>query len=163
MTDTAEKLAEALAQIVLIEADSTTIAADKIRGAARIARAALDANRADRAKGAVTDEMVERACRALCAANHWNPDEPVKYSGSKRTVHNRDGSVCTQWMMHQSNARSILESLPMLGVPDGWQLVPREPTGAMLASTMGIVRNCALASEAWRKMLAAAPKPEVSE
>ena len=47
---------------------------------------------------------------------------------------------------------------PAPGVPDGWQLVPIEPTQEMLASAWGI-DSCDI-DGTYKAMLASAPKPE---
>src|SRR5688500_14923985 len=63
-------------------------------------------------RGALVDDaMVERGCRAVCAANGWNPDEPVTYSGTRLIPCNPDGSKMRQWQMHEHNCRAAIESV----------------------------------------------------
>ena len=46
-------------------------------------------------------------------------------------------------------------------VPDGWQVVPKEPTSGMIVAGDAAERFCgmALAARVWPAMLAAAPRP----
>lgn len=54
-----------------------------------------------------------------------------------------------------ASARARVEALCV--VPDGWRLVPAEPTGEMVKA--GIAANDGIVSDIYRAMLAAAPPP----
>jgi hypothetical protein len=58
----------------------------------------------------VTDALIEIGCRAICARNGWNPDEPATYSGTHTKCRNRDGSLVPQWSMHANDVRAALEA-----------------------------------------------------
>lgn len=125
MTDLEDKLAEALRDLLMHVAYREPYARTQFQ----IARAVLAAYDAERAKpAAVTDEMCETALDAFYGEDDWRKD----YDGE-------------HWKPI-SCMRAALESIaPMLasaqvGVPDGWQLVPKIATEDMI--------------------LAAAPKPE---
>jgi hypothetical protein len=64
----------------------------------------------ERAQPQVTDALIEIGCRAICARNGWNPDEPVTYSGTHTKCQNRDGSLVPQWSMHANDVRAALEA-----------------------------------------------------
>lgn len=115
-----DKLAEALRDAVFVAAmldaiceTDGTVDRMKARDAACRVREALQALAAEkrRAREGVTDEMVKQACRALCVYNHWDPDEPVTYSGTHKFVREKDGSIVRQWQMHISNVRAALEAV----------------------------------------------------
>lgn len=54
-------------------------------------------------------------------------------------------------------ARAALESLPAASVPDGWKLVPVEPTDGMQDAHKRV--RASGACHVWSTMLAAAPNP----
>ncbi|MGL4756448.1 MAG: hypothetical protein ACRCXB_29180 [Aeromonadaceae bacterium] len=65
----------------------------------------------------------------------------------------------------RERARDLLAGqLPAPVVPEGWQLVPVNPTSEMIsAGNAALAYDCCsgTADEAWPAMLSAAPKPEV--
>lgn len=68
------------------------------------------ADREERAQAGITDAVIETACRALCVHHHWDPDEPVTYSGTRKKARDPDGHVVLQWEMHVPEARIFLQS-----------------------------------------------------
>lgn len=61
--------------------------------------------------------------------------------------------------------RAVIDSQPKSSIPDGWKLVPIEPTEEMIEGFWGEIKHgkeeIAAAKEAYFDMLAAAPSPEV--
>lgn len=61
-----------------------------------------------RGSGVVDEAMVERGCRAICADNGGNPDEPIVYDGTKTVVKDYDGKPVPQWQIHERDVRVAL-------------------------------------------------------
>jgi hypothetical protein len=59
--------------------------------------------------GVVSDEDVERACRAICARLGHDPDERCRYTGGK-LVRDKHGNTYSYWTTYQVDARTVLES-----------------------------------------------------
>lgn len=59
----------------------------------------------------VNEGAVEAACRAICAAYGWDPDEHVTYSGTRRKVFDREGKPILQWQMHERDVRAAFPAL----------------------------------------------------
>ena len=100
----------------------------------------------------VSDEVVEAMCRAH-SASHRQSDDWDRFGPRTQAE-------------HKAAMRSALALLPG-GVPDGWVLVPKEPTEAMVNAVwhhwlhgMGHSQECM--RDALRAMLSASPK-EVSQ
>jgi hypothetical protein len=62
------------------------------------------------ADSSVTPEMVEAACRAICAEYGWDADEPVTYSGTRTKARQRDASLIPQWQMHEKDVRIAIRA-----------------------------------------------------
>ena len=56
------------------------------------------------------DAVVESVCRAYCESKHWDPDEPVTYSGTRKVCKDSDGHIVKQWEMHQEDARFFISA-----------------------------------------------------
>lgn len=73
--------------------------------------ALVEQNTQLRNKLIINDAMIEKACRALCAFNKWDADEPATYSGTRKKVKHKDGTVCLQWELHRNEVNAILQSV----------------------------------------------------
>lgn len=59
----------------------------------------------------ITDAMVEKGARAICAYWKHDPDEPVRYAGRNgKIVRDPDGNKLPQWTMHRIDSRAVLEA-----------------------------------------------------
>jgi hypothetical protein len=105
------------------------------------------------AEGMVTEEMVEKGARAICNRYGWNPDE-VQSGGMISFPH-------PLWKVRAADVRAALEAA-LAARPDGWVLVPREPTEAM----RNVIENASVVygttDELWSALVAAA-QPEQGE
>lgn len=71
------------------------------------------------------------------------------------TTTNFGGTVTTGRLLEKIDAL-LAGQVPAQAVPEGWQLVPVEPTEEILRA----IRSCVLVESCYSAMLAAAPKPE---
>ena len=98
-----------------------------------------------------TDEDVEKAARAICD-EEWNGTQPPF-----------DRKPPSFGKRYRTWARAaLLAAQPPSAVPEGWRLVPVEPTEAMLAPYRGLYRTRIsrdTAARMWREMLAVASPP----
>lgn len=109
----------------------------------------------------VTDEMVEKAARAMCEAADDNWDWSVFY------IVDANDTAETAQNLYREMARAALEAtlsarVRGVAVPEGWQLVPKEPTTEMLKSVWSLhhANGREIASVIYEALLAAAPKQE---
>lgn len=102
---------------------------------------------------------------AELAALRAAQQEPVTLCRDVVVKHG-DGDSALQTLLRQGTPIFLAQPLP--AVPDGWQLVPKEPTEEMLISgqeaittcfrTHDAIEDCTHSKAAWTAMLAAAPK-----
>jgi len=85
----------------------------------------------------VSDEMIELGCRAICKANGWNADEPVK-CGNK-IAHGPSGKTTPQWQMWEKEVRAALEAVAANLIErhasDAGEAVACKHTGTFTAET----------------------------
>lgn len=73
-----------------------------------------------------------------------------------------DKKLAKQWAQSGFNPRPLYTAPPAVAMPDGWKLVPVEPTDGMLWALYGFLVGQLTEPDYQRyhAMLAAAPKPE---
>lgn len=84
--------------------------------------------------------------------------------GERRQFASVDNSVSQTWPIDNGFTWTIEPLyLPRMLSPEGWQLVPKEPTEEMLFAYTKCKTTAGerWAAHQWHAMLAAAPKPEV--
>ncbi|ENI8088789.1 hypothetical protein AB5Q65_003442 [Salmonella enterica] len=86
------------------------------------------------------------------AFNDWNNDENLPIAGV--------GAKNAAWLAWQARA-AMLHTGNSPATPDGWQLVPKEPTEAMNKAGWAAINEHDAINPTYRAMLAAAPQQEV--
>lgn len=111
-------------------------------------------------------EMAEQQQQPLCMAKRIEELETQVRVMAELLRELRDG-VEGEWCFPDDlDVRidaALAGKLPAPVVPEGWQLVPVNPTSEMIsAGNAALAYDCCsgTADEAWPAMLAAAPKPE---
>lgn len=113
----------------------------------------------------ITHHEAEAAADRLICSLFKNDGERARVSIPARPDH--DDDLVIKSYIRQRRRASTAPETPAPSVPDGWKLVPVEPTGAMkvaggeaLSQSIG---SWGEPSVSYRAMLAAAPEPPVQE
>jgi len=105
-------------------------------------------------------ESIEAQARRLGRIGAWAPGDylckcqcGVTFSGDKRAVQ------CLPCAVAALAAEKARPDLPVVTVPEGWALVPVEPTREMWAAGMKAQYAPSSSGDIWAAMIAAAPPP----
>lgn len=113
----------------------------------------------------ITHHEAEAAADRLICSLFKNDGERARVSIPARPDH--DDDLVIKSYIRQQRRASTAPDTPAPSLPDGWKLVPVEPTDAMESAGVQVqyeaVRDWGNPLAVYRAMLAAAPKPPVQE
>jgi hypothetical protein len=127
--------------------------------------AAADAILAAVIEHATSDEAVERAVKAYRTTDDFNP-YPIAHRAAIRAAIGGENIIIEDLSALQIPIAEQNQSLPRKdgsessrGLPEGWVMVPKEPTDEMVYEGCNEIKWYASARQVWDRMIGVAPEP----